>query len=141
MVFDHVPELWNKNHLTTIIIPCLLKKINWNVECVTTEPLVELIAKNGLVKTKETKLKDNGCIATCINCTNGGNQGQSGGDRSLNQPRPYQNAVKCSQCHRIANGTQQMESYFSKKQRSKSKQGKSCVCIGCTTKNNKQWGH
>ena len=85
--------------------------------------------------------KDNGCIATCINCTNGGNQGQSGGDRSLNQPRPYQNAVKCSQCHRIANGTQQMESYFSKKQRSKSKQGKSCVCIGCTTKNNKQWGH
>merc|ERR1712166_810798 len=24
--------------------------------------------------------KDNGCIATCINCTNGGNQGQSGGD-------------------------------------------------------------
>ena len=98
-------------------------------------------------KNQRNKAKNNCNKATCINCINhpqsdkmhraGNRQAKNRQDRATTGVKQF--SIRCSSCKSVATGAIQMERYFSKKQRSKAKQGKSCVCKTCTDKQNTQW--
>ena len=66
-------------------------------------------------------------------------QGQQGQIQQHNHSQSHHNPIRCGTCHSQANNKKESEKYFTKKQRSKARQGKNAMCKQCTEKSNATW--